>query len=390
MKKWIAPVICFLWASGFAASCGTAAALGPAESATVQRSLWVDSAHVDLASPAVVNSLLGQPIQRLVVASFEDGQTIFPTRSGLFRQMSSYKVGPDALESVIAKAHARGIRVYASLDCLQWSKAGAASSRDIFLAHPDLAEIGPPGGCASPADGAYASPANAEVRAALMALAREMSGRYPRLDGVLLQCRLASGVLLGYSAADRIAYIRRTGIDPMDIALGEDPLPQDARIGLAWMKWRQDQVTDLLRGLAAAFRLGCPRAKIAVASSADWYRLTPLERNTSLDDWPLWESSGLVAEVALVGAWDEPAFQGVFATDVARSGGTKNGVPLTMVLRLSDGRSQLDPLLALEDQQGVPIRSLMLRIANHDDIARASDFWTGTLPAIEKVLATQF
>jgi len=330
-------------------------------------------------------------MSRLIITCFSNAQTIFDVRadqtqsshatapSSIFNQMAGYRNKDDSLKAIVGEAHAKNIPVYAYLDCLHWEKAGAVTEDNIFLVHPDLAEKNLVGNCGLPADGQYASPFNDAVKAALIDLIKVMNERYPDLDGVVLQNRLALGTVLGYSDAARSSYIESAGIDPIDIRLYGSQA--DLKIANQWVKWRMKQMEEFTGSLSKAFKAGNPSKKVAVLSYASWYGLPLGLRNTSLDDWLRWALSGSVDEVMLESRWESKANK--LAFDTARNLASRSGraFPLDAVLRASaqsgipsspgDGKKP-GPLMWVKPEGLTNIQTAVIYM-NDDSVLRQSE-----------------
>lgn len=238
--------------------------------------------------------------------------------------------GPDILDEAIAKGRGMGIQIFASFDLLRWGKDAPASVADVSVrGEPSpiadarerelvLAEGGPntpPDRVPPPADPRrIVSPAAPGVREDLTALIRAVAAR-PGLAGLVWRETAAKGYFppddyrrsptapLGYSEPLRLAFLRRTHADPIDILppYGENfDEALRAQIGYEdgaesrqaqWNKAREDANLSLLRALWNAVPAASPKHP----------RLPILVRQPRA-----LESNDLTAENDWYGSWDTP------------------------------------------------------------------------------------
>jgi uncharacterized lipoprotein YddW (UPF0748 family) len=338
------------------------------------RTVWIDSVTLNLTDKQNLKAILDQPINRFVVAAFDNGMTIFKTNSVIFSQMPQYQGKPDVLSIILRKAHASNKQVYAYVNCLEWQRFGSLSNGDLFWSHPELLERNLYGGCGLPADGEYASPINETVKQDLVDMVVEIHNKYPSLDGLVLRCRLAPHSPLGYSTTDRIQYIRAKQQDPVDINF-QDPTNNysDARDFVAW---RMAGMQDLFHLLSSTYRRAGGRGVVATTGYADWAQLVWTQRNSTLEDWPNWCRTKLADEVFL----DMP-----YGAEVPSSsdGADEPSVPADILLPLSNEAGSLDTVAEFEAVQNTPIDGVALLVSRNDDVTAASQFWTDILPTVE-------
>jgi hypothetical protein len=333
--------------------------------------VWVEPESLDLSSDQLITRVLDRPEKRIMVTVFDGGATLFPSQSTLFPRMHRYEGKEDVLSVLLAQARQKGKTVYAGINCLHWTKAGAESEGEVLEKHPDLMERNQAGGCGLPAEGKYASPFHPRVREELQNLLREIGSRYPQLDGVVLQCRLPLGSLLGYSETARVAYIRTRQIDPIDIPLTGNE--QEMKLAADWFNWRIDQVGSLVKEMSQAFKAARPGGKVAVVGYANWYRLPVGSRNTTLEDWLAWASSGVADEVVLECRWDEAANKNAYALARSLRDKTKKPVVLTPLLATQKGEGN-SPSTVWGDLRSQGTSGYVLRVTNPDDLTRLASF----------------
>jgi uncharacterized lipoprotein YddW (UPF0748 family) len=218
--------------------------------------------------------------------------------------------GADPLHTLVAAAHASGLRVHAWVNVLS-----LASNRDapilstlgrvgvmvdrrgrnvldypaLELPAPDRAflRVGTPA--------IWLDPGAPGVSDALVRGFEELAARYPELDGLHLDyirhpdvlpfspgSRFGVGLDFGYGEGTRARFQAETGL----VAPFGDSLAH----GNAWDDWRRDQVTELVRRIGAATRALRPGWLL---SAAVW---APPERSvlSLFQDWPRWIDDGLL------------------------------------------------------------------------------------------------
>lgn len=348
---------------------------------TCQRSLLISSFSINLSDNRIVNQLLQQPVDRIILPCFVGGETIFPTHSELFHETSRYRNRGDVLQVLLKKAHTRRIKVYAFIDCLHWLTSEETAQEDIFVHHPQLVERDANGLFGSLKEGKYASPFNSHVRQVLIDLVKEVGTRYPRLDGIVLQCSLSNNSVLGYSSSARVAYIHATHIDPVDI--NDSDNLNAAKQTSDWTHWRVVHLGLLVQALSKTFLATNHVGEVATVGDGYWYHYSLEQRNTSLGDWINWGKTGAVSEVLLKADWVEPSHSTTYSSDVSLAATEGSSIILTMVLPLRDKNEFIDPLTALENQQGQHKKSLLLQVDNAKDLPLANKFWTEVLPKLQ-------
>src|SRR5262249_57075144 len=215
------------------------------------------------------------------------------------------------LPPFLARMHQENRRVHALVDCLHWTRPQSAPERDVLARFPELAERTAEGEFGPEKAGKYASPFNPRVRAALCDLLREIGSRYPELDGVVFRCRLPADSVLGYSEAARVAYIRASQLDPLDV------VPDGAaaaKVYAEWSQWRAEQMAALVKELSAAFRTVSPKARVGAAGQAGWFQMAAAPQNNFLEDWPAWAAAGSVDEIILEHSWREAGAAEVYSS----------------------------------------------------------------------------
>jgi uncharacterized lipoprotein YddW (UPF0748 family) len=133
-------------------------------------------------------------------------------------------------------------------------------------------------------DRVWLNPAIPEVREALVAL-------------VLDACRQLPFDLIQFD--DHLGYPAQFGYDPVTLGLWRQtptgrlrPSPDPA--DPAWVAWRADRVTDLVRELRVAMERQCPSTRLSIAPNPQAFSYSHY-----LADWSHWVRQGLVDEVVV-------------------------------------------------------------------------------------------
>jgi len=177
------------------------------------------------------------PPKALIVSVFEEGRAAFPTQVELFA--SAQPVWTlEQLREVGKQSRAKGVALYGALDLFHWVPLGKASGDDMLAKQPELMEVNLQRSCNEQEEGRFASPWNPKVRKSLLQLAGEVATKLDMLDGLVLDCRLTPGELLGYSDAARVEFILAQSLDPIDLLLDTDD-PEEKRYAEEWYRWRR-------------------------------------------------------------------------------------------------------------------------------------------------------
>ena len=192
------------------------------------------------------------PPKALIVSVFEEGRAAFPTQVELFA--SAQPVWTlEQLREVGKQSRAKGVALYGALDLFHWVPLGKASGDDMLAKQPELMEVNLQRSCNEQEEGRFASPWNPKVRKSLLQLAGEVATKLDMLDGLVLDCRLTPGELLGYSDAARVEFILAQSLDPIDLLLDTDE-PEEKRYAEEWYRWRLATVTAFFGDVVEAYR----------------------------------------------------------------------------------------------------------------------------------------
>ncbi len=126
----------------------------------------------------------------------------------------------------------------------------------------------------------WLNPFHPEVQQFLVDLVSELSANYD-IEGFQIDDHFGLPVAFGYDPATTALYQQATGRQPP--ANAEDTL---------WMRWRADQITQLVERLFRAMKRHRPRAVFSVSPSPAGFAY-----GNYLQDWPAWERAGYVEEL---------------------------------------------------------------------------------------------
>lgn len=242
-------------------------------------------------------------LDTVYVPVFWDGQTLFPSKQ--FPLLPICR-GEDLLAKLLAMAKPRKIGVIAVLNVLAWRLPGSEAHyltrrselldvdaagrtrREWGKQHPPTIDsvvgVGDAWDPLSVSD--FVQPSVPEVRSRLLGLVKELR-RYKGLEGVALNrwtrfdgagngdsensIAVAGTPLLGYTLAERSAFLTEKGVDPIDATsvsiYSDDKGCDPTDYGAAWSERGYQADADLAKALLAEVEAGWPGRKQVFASS---------------------------------------------------------------------------------------------------------------------------
>ena len=305
-------------------------ALLPAPTAAVPsapqelRAFWVDAFNNGFKTAAQVAQLVDDAARAnantLIVQVRRRGDTYYQSDIEPRAQDPALAPPPyDALVTLLAAAHARGLQVHAWIATLPvWQTSmGAPPAGHVLQTHG----AGAPGDAdwvMRDADGASADssgtiwldPGHPAVVAYTESVVRELLTRYPGLDGIHLDRIRYPGTSFGYNSTAVARFNARYG-------RSGTPAPSDP----LWSAWRREQVTALVRRIALAAAEVAPHARVSAATIAwgdgpnqvgGWEHSAPYQQ--VLQDWRGWLQQKLL-DTAVVMNYDrehEPSQRAYF------------------------------------------------------------------------------
>jgi len=386
-----------------------APAAAPAPAPAPRLALWVpcEGAVRVLDDPARIPALIADAralgATDLFVQVYRGGRAWFSTSvvdPGPHRAARA-RSGVDPLAALLEQAHAAGIRVHAWMNALS-----LATNRDPAL----LARFGPDAVMVDRRGRSvldypqldlpepdrrwyrmgtpqvWLDPAAPAVAQTLAALAGELVGRYPALDGVHLDyirhpdvlpfipgSRFGVGLDFGYGAASRARFQRETGL----VAPFGDSLANADR----WDEWRRERVTEVVLRVASAAR----GAKPSIETSAAVWAYADRSYLSLYQDWRGWLEDGLLDfAVPMAYTRDDRLLRQIARAALGGVGGERVWMGLGAWLFDGDparARAQLDAMRALSPP-GISLFS-------YDAIAQAPALRASLLPTPPASPATE-
>jgi uncharacterized lipoprotein YddW (UPF0748 family) len=263
------------------------------------RALWADAYHPGLKSRQQIEELVetaqAASLNALVVQVRRRGDTYYP--SALDPWAPDADPSFDALAYLIQRAHAAGIEVHAWVTTLAiWGGSTTpaapshvynlhgpgASGRDYWLMTSYSGQ--------EAADGVYClDPGHPDAVDYTVAVYEELAANYD-LDGLHLDRIRYSWQNWGYNPTAVARFQAQTGRSDV-------PEPSDP----AWLQWRRDQVTALVRKIYLAVTALDSDLRVSAATSAAG---SPPDENTPwetrepytyhLQDWRAWLEEGII------------------------------------------------------------------------------------------------
>lgn len=192
--------------------------------------------------------------------------------------------GFDPLGVAVQEAGRRGIKLHAWINALAgWrGEVMPADANQLRRAHPGWFLRGTDGTVQQESGYMWLNPCLPEVRVHVAGICDEIASRYP-----------VAGVHLDYIRFPEGEPQRRGPADPRSRQLFVEQTGVEEVGGSAWLAWRRDCVTDLVRKARIALhRQGRP-IELSVAVHATLART----RGDLMQDWPRWARQGMVDAV---------------------------------------------------------------------------------------------
>jgi uncharacterized lipoprotein YddW (UPF0748 family) len=273
------------------------------------RALWVDAFHAGIRSPqeadALVSAATRAHLNTLFVQVRRRGDALYT--NGIEPPLDEPPYDPtfDALAYIVDAGHRAGLQVHAWVNAMPtWrDEAPPKDPRHLFNRHGPSATGDDNWFTASPAGdprfpvGYFVDPGHPAVAAYLVEIYLNIVRNYA-VDGIHFDYirypeteeRLPRGAAVGYNATNVARFQRVTGRSGV-------PAPGDE----AWMTWRRQQVTNLVRRVSIEARAINPRIKISAAlipwgeppnDEEDFEDVAPMQR--VFQNWHQWMKDGLI------------------------------------------------------------------------------------------------
>ena len=273
------------------------------------RALWVDAFHEGIRSAREADDLVTAArranINTLIVQVRRRGDALYTKGIEPPLDDPAYDPAFDALAYIVEVAHRAGLEVHAWVNAMPvWrDEAPPKDPRHVFNRH-GITAVGDENWLTASPDGNQKFPVGYFLDPGHPAAAEYLAGiylnivrnyavdgihfdyvRYPETDD-----RLPRGATVGYNPVNLARFRRLTGRT-------DTPAPGDE----AWMDWRRDQVTNLVRRVSIEARAINPRIKISAAlipwgqppsNEKDFEDAAPMQR--IFQDWHQWLKDGLI------------------------------------------------------------------------------------------------
>ena len=273
------------------------------------RALWVDAFHEGIRSPKEADDLVAAAtranLNTLIVQVRRRGDALYTRGVEPPLDDPNYDASFDALAYVVDAAHKSALEVHAWINAMPvWrDEAPPKDERHVFNRHGINAPgdqnwftLSPNGNHKFPV-GYFLDPGHPEAAAYLAEIYVNVVRNYA-VDGIHFDYirypetdeRLPRGAGVGYNAISVSRFQRATGRHDM-------PAPGDE----AWMSWRREQVTHLVRRVSIEAKAINPRIKISAAlipwgapptNERDFGDVAPMQR--IFQNWHQWLDEGLL------------------------------------------------------------------------------------------------
>ena len=273
------------------------------------RALWVDAFHEGMRSPREADDLVAAAkranLNTLIVQVRRRGDALYTRSVEPPLDDPNYDPSFDALAYIVDAAHKAGLEVHAWINAMPvWrDEAPPKDARHVFNRHGISAPgeqnwftSSPTGNHRFPV-GYFLEPGHPAAAAYLAEIYLNVVRNYA-VDGIHFDYirypetddRLPRGAGVGYNPANLARFQRATGRTDV-------PQPGDE----AWMQWRREQVTNLVRRVAIEAKAINPKIKISAAlipwgqpptDERDFEDVAPMQR--IFQDWHQWLKDGLL------------------------------------------------------------------------------------------------
>ena len=280
-----------------------------AQAAPELRALWVDAFHEGIRSPREADELIAAAtranLNTLIVQVRRRGDALYTHGIEPPLDDAAYDPAFDALGYVVEAGHRAGLEVHAWINAMPvWrDEPPPRDPRHLFNQH-GLTATGAQAWLTASASGDrkfpvgyFLDPGHPAAAAYLADIYLNVVRNY-RVDGIHFdyvrypetEDRLPRGASVGYNETNVARFQRAAG-------RSDRPAPDD----LAWIQWRRDQVTNLVRRVSIEAKAINPRIKISAAlipwgqpptSERNFEDVAPMQR--IFQDWHFWLKSGLL------------------------------------------------------------------------------------------------
>lgn len=259
------------------------------------RAFWVDAFHAGFKTPQEVTKLVGDAKRanaNTILAQMRlRGDAFYASSLEPRAKDPDLVPGFDPLQDLIAKAHAEGMEVHAWMVTLPVKGNGSKDPAHVWQKHGPNAP-GRENWAMLDYDGnapGFLDPGHPDALDYTVSVYLDVLKHYD-VDGLQLDYVRYGGPTWGYNPTAVARFNQQMG-------RSGKPEPSDP----AWMQWRRDQVTNLVRKLYIESFAIKPQVKISAATIAwgdgpkteeGWYQTQPYKE--VLQDWRGWLEEGIL------------------------------------------------------------------------------------------------
>lgn len=301
---------------------------GPARAADMPRGIWVSVfsdrkvLYSSRAARELVRFCKESGINEIYLQVYQSGKAYYDTRLGdrAIYQAMLKSAGTDTIDILIKESHDAGMRVFAWVNVLSIGSNKKAHVLSTLHESALTLDQHSRGSYRSPQDSLdkyylrenqmFLEPGDARVVEYIKGIVREISGRYPDLDGLHLDyirypyglpflpgSRFNQfGLTYGYSTSNMDAFTEKTGLDPLFL--------RNEKEYLAWDEWKRGRVTGLVKAIRKQLSIDRPSWRLSAAVLPVWDRAY----NSAFQDWPAWVEQGIVDYVVLMSYTTDDSF----------------------------------------------------------------------------------
>jgi uncharacterized lipoprotein YddW (UPF0748 family) len=331
------------------------------------RGVWVRPVSDEKEIIQTLDNIQKAHFNTIFLETFYNGFTIYPGK--VFEQRKEFQ-GKDLLNIYITEAHKRNIEVHAWVHTLFWRYDTLGAS--VLTSHPEWLDKNAEGKGTRDFEKNYdfVNPALPQVHQMLQSLVSEIVKNYP-VDGIhfdyLRYAANGDDKGFGYQPEVMGKFKKKYKIDPKVI----DPVKTPAAYEL-WSRYREDQLTGLVKDLSATARHDAKKIKVSAAVFPDYYEQR--FKNSKMQDYGTWCINGYLD----------------FLTPMCYSYDTNGIIREIKVAQSHAGKVPIYPGLAARQGTPHPDFPTQIELVRRENPAGHSLFaynWLITYPGIFDVLA---
>jgi uncharacterized lipoprotein YddW (UPF0748 family) len=251
------------------------------------RGVWIRPPSDINEIPKILDDLTTARFNMAFVETFYHGFTIYPSK--VFPQRPEFK-GKDILQTFINEAKKRNIEVHCWLEVFYWRPTPETNNPQtpILDKHPEWLDLDINGKTTEGFESKhyFVNPAVPSVRQQLRALVQEIVRNYDIAGINLDYIRYAAGNSeFGYNQHAIGKFKAIYGYDPKTINPKQDEVKW-----LEWSKFREQQVTEVVRLISDEINRSKQKIKLSAAVFPEYYQNR--YQDSRLQDWATWCKKG--------------------------------------------------------------------------------------------------